>query len=80
LPFDARDIPVQSFEGEQHMPHHFVTGDRVCLIEAHAELSLGQLGTVVQAYPMPGRYAVHFDGELQPRYGWLTISLYTRYD
>jgi hypothetical protein len=49
------------------MPHHFVAGDRVRLVETHPDGATGQFGTVMQAYPMPGRYAVQFDGEPKPR-------------
>jgi hypothetical protein len=49
------------------MRHHFVEGDRVRLAEAHRDGATDQFGTVIQTYPMPGVYAVHFDGEAQPR-------------
>jgi hypothetical protein len=49
------------------MSRHFVTGDRVHLAEAHPDGATGQYGTVTQTYPMPGVYAVQFDGEAQPR-------------
>jgi hypothetical protein len=54
-------------EREKHMPHHFVVGDRVRVAVPHPDLATGQLGTVTQTYPMPGRYAVQFDGETQLR-------------
>jgi hypothetical protein len=49
------------------MRHHFVEGDRVRLPEAHPDGATDQFGTVIHTYPMPGVYAVHFDGEAQPR-------------
>jgi hypothetical protein len=49
------------------MPHHFVVGDRVRLVETHPDRATGQFGTVMQTYPMPGVYAVQFDGEPEPR-------------
>lgn len=33
------------------MPHHFVEGDRVCVVGAHPDLAIGQLGTVMQTSP-----------------------------
>ena len=53
-------------EGEEQMRHHFIEGDRVRLVEAHADGGIGQLGTVMRTYPMPGVYAVQFDGESEP--------------
>jgi len=49
------------------MPNHFVVGDRVRLAEVHPNGATGQFGTVIQMYPMPGVYAVQFDGEAEPR-------------
>ena len=49
------------------MRHHFVEGDRVRLAEAHRDGAPDQFGTVIHTYPMPGLYAVQFDGEAQPR-------------
>ena len=46
------------------MVHHFGIGARVRLVEPHSDLSTGQLGTVMQTYPMPGVYAVQFDGQV----------------
>jgi hypothetical protein len=49
------------------MSQHFVEGDRVRLAETHPDESPNQFGTVIQTYPMPGVYAVRFDGEMEPR-------------
>jgi len=49
------------------MLHHFAVGDRVRLIEAYSDLAEGQVGKVLQTYPMPGVYTVQFDGETQSR-------------
>lgn len=49
------------------MSQHFVKGDRVRLAEVHPDRATDQFGTAMQIYPMPGVYAVQFDGEAQPR-------------
>ena len=48
---EDRDIPVLLPEGEEPMPHHLVEGDRVCMVGAHPDLAISQLGTVMQTDP-----------------------------
>jgi len=45
------------------MLNRFVVGDRVRIVEPDG--ATDQLGTVIRISPMPGVYAVQFDGEPQ---------------